>query len=199
MTLKKCFSLEEPLITQVTILKLVLFSSVCHHVLLREESLFTHITFYNMFFHVLLQILFIFKSSGAMVTGESFVFSSHMIRQVSHYHGTVMAVVAAGIVAGKTSGSLAEFTTELASFLDGNSFPRLCWAGGQSYFLANLDAGVLTLSSSTFLGKKMFDVNLESRKLASTLFAINRSHHSWPWLPFCHGCGLSLKKCIQAV
>ena len=50
----------------------------------------------------------------------------------------------------------------------------------------NLDAGALALSSSTFLGQKMLDVNLESRKLASTLFAINRSHR--PWLPFCHGC-----------
>ena len=84
MTLKKCFSLEEPLITQVTILKLMLFSSVPHHVFFREESLLTYIALYHMFFHMLLQILFVLESSGAVVTSESFVLSPHMIHKVGH-------------------------------------------------------------------------------------------------------------------
>ena len=84
MTLQKCLRLEEPLITQVTILKLMLLSSVPHHVFLGEESLLTNITFYHMFFYVLFEILFVLESSGAMVASKSFVLSPHMIHKVGH-------------------------------------------------------------------------------------------------------------------
>ena len=84
MPLKKLFCFEEPLIAQVTILKLMLLPSVCHHFLIREESFITHITFHNVFFHVFLQTVFVLESSVAMVTSESFMLFSHMNRKISH-------------------------------------------------------------------------------------------------------------------
>merc|ERR1719394_1393169 len=64
MALEKSLSFEKPLITQITIFKLMFFSPVLHHVLGGKESLLAHITRYNVFLDVLLQLLLVLKSPG---------------------------------------------------------------------------------------------------------------------------------------
>ena len=84
MALEKSLSFEKPLITQITIFKLMLFSPVLHHVLGGEELLLAHITRYNVFLDVLFQLLLVLKSPGAMIAPKHLVLAPHMARQVSH-------------------------------------------------------------------------------------------------------------------
>ena len=84
MALEKSLNFEKPLITQITIFKLMLFSLVLHHVLGAEEFLLTHITRYNVFLDVLFQLLLVLKSSGAMIAPKHLVLVPHMARQVNH-------------------------------------------------------------------------------------------------------------------
>ena len=115
VSLQQLLSLEESLLTHVAILQLMLFPPVLAHALRGVERLLTHVTLDQMLLlYVAVKVVLRGEPPGAVATELVLMHGPHVLLHIQYGLGTVVTIVAGGVVAGQAPGTLHHLATQAA-------------------------------------------------------------------------------------